>query len=104
MSKQAPTLSGHELAEIARNFGTPVYVYHAERIAWQFKRLQSAFSKTRARFFYACKSLTNINILRYVHQLGAGLDCVSINEVMLGMRAGFTPENIIFTPNCVDLD
>jgi diaminopimelate decarboxylase len=104
MSKHAPTLSGHELAEIARNFGTPVYVYHAERIAWQYKRLQSAFSKTRARFFYACKSLTNINILRYVHQLGAGLDCVSINEVMLGMRAGFAPQDIIFTPNCVDLD
>ena len=104
MSKHAPTLSGHELAEIARNFGTPVYVYHAERIAWQYKRLQSAFAKTKARFFYACKSLTNINILRYVHQLGAGLDCVSINEVMLGMRAGFAPQDIIFTPNCVDLD
>jgi diaminopimelate decarboxylase len=104
MSKHAPTLSGHELAAIARDFGSPVYIYHAERIAWQFKRLQSAFSKTKARFFYACKSLTNINVLRYVHQLGAGLDCVSINEVMLGMRAGFAPQDIIFTPNCVDLD
>jgi len=104
MSKHAPTLAGHELAAIARNFGTPVYIYHAERIGWQFKRLQSAFSKTKARFFYACKSLTNINVLRYIHQLGAGLDCVSINEVMLGMRAGFAPKDIIFTPNCVDLD
>lgn len=104
MSKHAPVLSGHQLAEIARTFGTPVYIYHAERIAWQYKRLQSAFSKTRTRFFYACKSLTNINILRYIKQLGAGLDCVSINEVMLGMRAGFTPDDIIFTPNCVDLD
>ncbi|HQP76891.1 MAG TPA: diaminopimelate decarboxylase, partial [Saprospiraceae bacterium] len=53
--------------------------------------------------FFACKALSNINILKYIRSLGAGLDCVSINEVMLGLRAGFGPEKILFTPNCVDL-
>jgi diaminopimelate decarboxylase len=58
----------------------------------------------RRAFFYACKSLTNINILKYVNALGAGLDCVSINEVRPGLLAGFSKERILFTPNCVDFD
>jgi diaminopimelate decarboxylase len=39
-----------------------------------------------------------------MHQLGAGLDCVSINEVQLGLKAGFEPKQILYTPNCVDFD
>jgi len=97
-------LSHTQLVAVANEFGTPVYVYHAERIAEQYHKLKLAFKKCDARFFYACKSLTNINILRYINSLGASLDCVSINEVKLGLMAGFTPDNILFTPNCVDFD
>ena len=97
-------LSSQQLLQIANEFGTPVYIYHAERIATQFGKLQKAFANCPARFFYACKSLTNINILKYVNSLGAGLDCVSINEVRLGLMAGFSEDRILFTPNCVDFD
>ncbi len=97
-------LTPRQLTELANEFGTPVYVYHAERIATQYAKLQHAFRGSRARFFYACKSLTNLHILRYVQELGAGLDCVSINEVKLGLMAGFQPKQILFTPNCVDFD
>ena len=55
-------LTQQQLTEIANEFGTPVYVYHAERIAEQYKKLQKAFKACDARFFYACKSLTNVNI------------------------------------------
>lgn len=96
-------LKHKELAEIAREFGTPVYIYHAEKIAEQYNKLVSAFKKTDAKFFYACKALSNINVLKYVQSLGASLDCVSINEVKLGLMAGFTNDNILYTPNCVDL-
>lgn len=98
------TLSGEQLVAIANEFGTPVYIYHAERIAEQYQKLKQAFTKTDTRFFYACKALTNVNILRYINELGASLDCVSINEVKLGLMAGFKPENILYTPNCVDFD
>ena len=91
------------LAEIAKEFGTPVYIYHAEKIAEQYNKLVSAFRESDAKFFYACKALANINVLKYVQGLGASLDCVSINEVKLGLMAGFTKEDILFTPNCVDL-
>ncbi|MBL7718201.1 MAG: diaminopimelate decarboxylase [Flavipsychrobacter sp.] len=91
-----------QLLSVANEFGTPVYVYHAEKIAQQFHKLQDAFKGHPTRFFYACKALTNINILKYIKQLGGNLDCVSINEVMLGLKAGFEPRQILFTPNCVD--
>lgn len=105
MSKQqSDVLSTDFLVKVAEEFGTPVYIYHAEKIKIQYEKLQDAFQKTDARFFYACKALTNINILKYINSLGCGLDTVSINEVQLGLKAGFDPKNIIFTPNCVDLE
>ncbi len=95
-------MNHQDLLSIAKEFGTPVYVYDAESIKAQYEKLKTSFSY-KTRFFYACKSLTNINILKYIQTLGANLDCVSINEVKLGLKAGFTPERILFTPNCVDL-
>ena len=97
-------LSAKQLSEIAGSFGTPVYVYHAEKIAEQYHRLTDAFSSFDSRIFYACKALSNINILKYICSLGASLDCVSINEVKLGLMAGFSNSNILFTPNCVDFN
>lgn len=95
-------ITSQQLIDLANEFGTPLYVYHAEKIREQYEKLQNAFVSSPARFFYACKALTNINILKYINELGAGLDCVSINEVKLGLKAGFTPVNILYTPNCVD--
>ncbi len=97
-------ISTSQLLDIAAEFNTPVYVYHAEKIKEQYQKLENAFQKCDARFFYACKSLTNINILKYVNKLGASLDCVSINEVKLGLLAGFPSQKILFTPNCIDFD
>lgn len=96
------SLSHSQLVELADRFGTPLYVYHAEKIKEQYEALKKAFKECNSKFFYACKALTNINILKYVQSIGANLDCVSINEVKLGLKAGFTPDKILFTPNCID--
>ncbi|MBX2907715.1 MAG: diaminopimelate decarboxylase [Taibaiella sp.] len=95
-------LTNEQLVAVANDFGTPVYVYHAEQIAERYNKLTDAFKGHPTKFFYACKALTNINILKYIKQLGGLLDCVSINEVKLGLLAGFAPDQILFTPNCVD--
>ena len=97
-------LTQEQLIAIADEFGTPVYIYHAERIAEKYKKLKKAFSNCNARFFYACKSLTNLNVLKYIQSIGASLDCVSINEVKLGLLAGFDKKDILYTPNCVDFE
>jgi len=90
-------LSAAALTAIAGEFGTPVYVYHAERIKEQYEILKTAFKTSDTRFFYACKALTNINVLRYIKSIGCNVDCSSINEVLLAVKAGFAPKNILYT-------
>ncbi|MDT0557280.1 diaminopimelate decarboxylase [Ichthyenterobacterium sp. W332] len=93
------------LLQIAEDFGSPVYVYNAETITNQYKRLTSAFNKVKQlRINYAVKALSNISILKLLRSLGSGLDTVSIQEVKLGLAAGFEPSQIIFTPNGVSLE
>ena len=93
------------LLQIAKDFGSPVYVYDAEKIESQYKRLTSAFDKVKqVKLNYAVKALSNISILKLFNTLGSGLDTVSIQEVQLGLKAGFKAEDIIFTPNGVSLE
>ena len=94
-----------DLLSVAEQFGAPVYVYDAEKITAQYNRLSQAFSQVPSvRLNYAVKALNNISILRLMNHLGSGLDTVSIQEVQLGIKAGFDPKNIIFTPNGVSLE
>ena len=90
--------------ELVEKYGSPLYVYDSAIMKRQFDRLKNAFDVKKLKINYACKASTNINILKYFKQLGAGLDTVSIQEVMLGLKAGYKPEDIIYTPNCVSLE
>lgn len=92
-------LSHNQLAAITDEFGTPVYVYHAEKIAAQYQKLKDAFAGQDVVFFYASKALTNINVLRYIKSLGANVDCSSVNEVKLALHAGFPAQKILYTSN-----
>jgi len=67
-------LSNEQLTAIAAEYGTPVYVYNADKITTQYQQLTTAFAGQQVRFFYACKALTNPHILRHVHSMGAGID------------------------------
>jgi diaminopimelate decarboxylase len=95
----AAQLPAAQLAAIASEFGTPVYVYHAERIKQQYEQLQAAFQTADTRFFYACKALTNLNVLRYIKSIGCNIDCSSVNEVILALKAGFDHKDILYTSN-----
>ena len=94
-----------ELARVAKQSNGPVYVYDAAKIQSQYYRLKKAFSGVKKlKINYACKALSNISILKLMESMGSGLDTVSFQEVLLGIEAGFKPENIIFTPNGVSLE
>jgi diaminopimelate decarboxylase len=94
-----------DLLHIANDYGSPVYVYDAHKMEAQYKRLTAAFSKVKhLKVNYAAKALTNISVLKFINHLGAGLDTVSIQEVQLGLHAGFEAKNIIYTPNGVSLE
>lgn len=94
-----------DLLKIAKTYGDPVYVYDSEKIISQFHRLTNAFNGVKKlKLNYAAKALSNITILRLMNSLGSGLDTVSIQEVKLGLLAGFKPASIIYTPNGVSLE
>jgi diaminopimelate decarboxylase len=97
-------VTNNDLLAIASEFGNPLYVYDSARIASQYQRLNSAFNGIGdLRINYATKALSNVSILKLMRQLGSGLDTVSIQEVQLGLAAGFEPKAIIYTPNGVSL-
>jgi diaminopimelate decarboxylase len=102
---QDPTeIQGVSLQSIAEQFGTPVYVYDGNKITSQIRALQGAFSGVTLKIKYATKALSNISILKVVKSAGAGVDAVSIEEVRLGLLAGFLPNEIMYTPNCVSFE
>ena len=98
-------MKNKDLISIAKKFGTPTYVYHAEKIKSQYDRLINSFKTVEnLRINYAVKALSNISILKYINSLGSGLDTVSVQEVMIGIKAGFPIEKIIYTPNGVSVE
>ena len=95
-------IQGVNVLDIANQFGTPVYVYDAEKIVTQIKSLKTAYSGSDVRVKYAAKALTNVSILKLIRKYGAGIEVVSPQEAQLAMRAGFTSREILFTPSGVD--
>lgn len=93
-----------QLLKLTETYGSPLYVYDTDVIKSQYKKIITAFSKVKqVKINYAAKALSNINILKVFNSLKSGLDTVSIQEVKLGLLAGFDPKNIIYTPNGVSL-
>lgn len=97
-------LGGLKVTDLVKKYDSPLYLYDLETIKQQYNRITSAFDKAKVKVNFACKALTNINILKYFAELGAGLDAVSIQEVWLGLKAGFKPYDIMYTPNCVSIE
>lgn len=98
-------MNSQNLLQLAEEFGSPLYVYDAEKMESQYNRLTKAFAKVeKLKINYAVKALSNVSVLKQFKNMGSGLDTVSVQEVLLGLKAGFDPKDIIFTPNGVSLE
>ena len=97
-------IQGVNVLDICAEYGTPLYVYDAGKIVSQYERLKKAFDGANVRIKYAVKALTNQAVLKVLRKAGAGADVVSVQEIKLALMAGFSPENIMFTPNCADFE
>jgi diaminopimelate decarboxylase len=97
-------IQGVSVLDIAAEYGTPVYVYDADKIVQQISTLRSSFTGIDLKIKYACKALTNVSILKLMRQHGVELDVVSPQELALGLRAGFAGSQITFTPSGVSFD
>ncbi len=104
LAKGQYEIDGVNVLELCKEHGTPLYVYNTQKMEAQYKRLTTAFKGRKHKINYACKALSNINVLRFFKSLGSGLDTVSIQEVQLGLKAGFKAKDIIYTPNGVSIE
>jgi diaminopimelate decarboxylase len=97
--KQNNTLmcDGVRLEDVAREYGTPLYVYSAESIRNSYHDLDQAFGSHPHRIHYALKANSSFAIVRLLREAGTGVDANSIGEVELAMRAGFSPSDIVFS-------
>jgi len=95
---------GVDALALTEKYDSPLYVYDFATIERQYKRLTAAFEGVDLQINYACKANTNINILKLIRELGAGLDAVSIQEIRLGLHAGYQPDEILYTPNGVSME
>ena len=96
-------MEGLSLLDLSEEFGAPLYVYSGAKIKEQYQKLANAFKGLDVKIKYACKANSNINILKLLKQEGTGIDAVSLNEVRLGLKAGFDPQEILYTPNGVSM-
>lgn len=97
-------IGGIPVSQLCEKYDTPLYVYDTGIMERQYNQLKNAFSGSNTKIKFACKALNNINVLRFFRNIGCGLDTVSIQEVWTGIKAGFNPKDIIYTPNCVSME
>jgi diaminopimelate decarboxylase len=87
---------GVRLEDIAREVGTPSYVYSAAMVRDRYLRLDGAVAALPHRIHYTLKANSNAGILRLLRELGAGVDVVSGGELHRAQRLGFRGEDIVF--------
>lgn len=98
-------IEGISLIDLTKKYGAPLYIYNSNKIIEQYQKMKNAFNNIEnLKINYACKANTNLNILKIFQKIGSGLDTVSIQEVEIGLKSGFQPKDILYTPNGVSLE
>ena len=93
----ALTCDGVPLTSIAASEGTPLYVYSAATITTRYRAIDEAFRSYPHAMHYALKANSTLAVARLLRALGAGADANSGGEIDVALRAGFIPEQIVFT-------
>jgi diaminopimelate decarboxylase len=88
---------GVSLLDIAREVGTPCYVYSAALVRARYARLAAALAGCRHAVHYALKANSTLGLVALVRGLGASADANSVGEIEVALKAGFRPDQIVFT-------
>lgn len=104
ISNSISFIQQQNIQQVMQQYGSPLYVYNGNKIVEQYNRLVNAFDGVKLKLKYAMKANNNLHILRLLRSQGCGLDAVSIQEVQLGLMAGFSADEILFTPNSVSFE
>lgn len=85
------------LKTIAKEIGTPCYVYSKASVRGQVKKLKDAFSGYPTLLCYAVKANSNLSVLREIFQDGMGADIVSLGELERSLKAGVKPQEVVYS-------
>ena len=89
--------NGVSIEAIVREEGTPVYVYDAAAVRDRYRELDIAFGDYPHRIHYALKANSTVGIARLIRSLGGRVDANSGGEIAVATKAGFAPDDIVFT-------
>ena len=87
---------GVDVERIAREVGTPAYVYSSATVRDRYERLEKALSPVPHRIHYTLKANSNRALLRLLKDLGAAAEVVSGGELQKAIRAGYSGSDIVF--------
>ncbi|MBI5456359.1 diaminopimelate decarboxylase [Candidatus Kaiserbacteria bacterium] len=99
-----PLLNSAEARRLAKEHGTPLYVYRKNIIQKAFRLLHGSIPFPRTKVFYACKANAHAGILKVLKQEGACIEAVSIGEVRAALSAGFPASRISYTCSNISLE
>jgi len=85
-----------KVSQIVYKYGTPLYIYSGNAILEQFQKIQQAFSDLNPLICYSAKANSNLSILRLLIKAGAGVDVVSGGELFKALKAGCSPQKIVY--------
>ena len=88
---------GLPVAQLAAQFGTPLYVYSRATLERHYRAFDEALVSVPHRVHYAVKANSNLAVLNVLARLGAGFDIVSGGELSRVLRAGGDPKKIVFS-------
>lgn len=98
--KKTLYFEGVNLIECAQNEGTPLYVYSKRMICDHYDAYASLVSESNGIVCYSVKASSNINILKLLGAKGSGCDVVSGGELFRALKAGISPQRIVFSGVC----
>jgi diaminopimelate decarboxylase len=98
------SVQGVSLVSLTEQHGTPLYVYDGQVIRRQVSTLKTVFEGVDLRIKFACKANTNLAVLKLMREQGVGLDVVSLQEFQLAQLAGYSAQEVTFTPSGADFE
>ncbi|ARU54483.1 diaminopimelate decarboxylase [Oleiphilus messinensis] len=88
---------GVALENVAKTYGTPTFVYSRKTLTRHFEAYDQAFGARPHLVCYAVKANSNIGVLSVLARLGAGFDIVSVGELERVLKAGGSPDRVMFS-------
>jgi len=95
--KNKLSIGGLSAEDLIKQYGSPLYVYDAAIIERQYASLVHTITYPKLKIHFACKSNTNVEILKLLKKAGSGIETVSPGEILAAEKAGFAAKDIVFT-------